>query len=74
MRMAFRADNTPRYPQASVLNVERSECPPLSVLWPVRYCFERIPEITQANEPFGLQTEPSEAMAKQLLWMSLTSS
>ena len=43
VRMAFRADNTPKCLQASVWNVKRSECPPVSVLWPVRYCFESIP-------------------------------
>ena len=32
VRIAFRANKTPRYPQASVWNVERSECPPVSVV------------------------------------------
>ena len=42
------------------------------VLWPVRYCFERIPKITEEDEMLELQTELTEAMAKQLWWILLT--
>ena len=43
VRMALRAYRAPRQPQASAWKVERSEWPPVRVLWPVRCICDSVP-------------------------------
>ena len=66
MSRARRAYRAPKYPQASVRNEERSECPLAMVLWPDQWASDLVPYMTHAKEPFGARTELSEAIVNLL--------
>lgn len=64
--MAFRVLRALKYPLASTWMVEKSEWSPFIVLWHTSYICMDVLNIIKEKEPWGVQTEQLEAMAKKL--------